>query len=264
VKPFCFTLFFLLLFPAYSQALPDEMDLGLQGTYATPYVQHFYPLGFSDPDSSGGSYFAFILYANSSSGRGEETDFRFIIQDLATDEWLVNYEFRSHPPERPLTFLPATQERLLRDYASEVPYLGPRFLWDFLHAPVVGALTDYQIQLGQPLELQSFPFRLEDQLYMLRIEEFIVPENLGGDYWVALYKTGQLSKKITDAENTFFLSLRSPGVIMSPFEKRVVVLLIKELPGFEGPPSDLKVLTVGAHLTEGFKPWGGRAYIENQ
>jgi hypothetical protein len=249
---------------AAAQIFPVKMTLQIPEELSSACFQDFYPIGFSDPALTEGSYFAFFLYKNFSGGLGEHTDFRFYIQDLITDDLVVSYEFRSNRADFTLDILEPAEEALLRKQASEVYALDPLHVWGALAKPIAEVLDQYGIQSNHRLELEPFPFRWADELFLLRIETFFQTEAFYGDYWVALYKSGQLSKRITEAEEVFLISMQSPGVILSPFENRIVVILFKEEPGFEGPPNDLSVLTVGAHLIEGFEPWGGRAYFENQ
>ena len=70
-------------------------------------------------------------------------------------------------------------------------------------------------------------------------------------------KSSELGTKRIDSytENDYNLCLGRivQGVIKSPYEKRVAVLVKEELRGYEGPPNVVKTKLVGADLERSFK-----------
>jgi hypothetical protein len=145
---------------AAAQIFPVKMTLQIPEELSSACFQDFYPIGFSDPALTEGSYFAFFLYKNFSGGLGEHTDFRFYIQDLITDDLVVSYEFRSNRADFTLDILEPAEEALLRKQASEVYALDPLHVWGALAKPYSRGPRPVRDPIESSTGIRAFSFSM--------------------------------------------------------------------------------------------------------
>ena len=228
--------------------VPQELDIYRESAGGVPeYLTHFYPLGFSERHS----YFAYVLYRNVSGGIGYYTYFELNIQNIVTDgiESRLVYDgrYRVDPNKGSYTEL----------YKSdpEDGYLEFATVWHHVSRDTEKLLKDYNIIRSENPELRSFPYTSKNgDSYVVNIETFgNVADNFRyNSYKVVLEKSGEEKKTIFNNQDCGAMAVTAAGLIESPYENRVVVILYETIRGFEGPPNDLRPVTIGSHLAYGF------------
>jgi len=121
-------------------------------------------------------------------------------------------------------------------------------------------LNDYGI-IQNEFKLEKPNFKHNDVDYNVILEsETAVNEDYGFDVMIGakiFLKSKQLgSKQVYDyKEKDYSLTLAQiiAGVLISPHEDRIVVILKKERSGYEGPPNVIFYTITGGNLTESFK-----------
>lgn len=225
-----------------------ELDIDKLDLYKDPtgYVRDLYPIGFSYDKP----YFAYILYKNFSGGIGSHTDFRFIIQNLVTDELVHEIKYTS--------FNKVYGDMYPELYAMEIEdsYIEFAAVYNFFKESIQNKLAEYNVSVVDEINMQKFPYNSEDgYIYNFTIDTFgDVYENFSYDsYIVKVDRSDSQSKVILDKQKTSALSVKPAGIILSPFEDRGIVVIIEERRGFEGPPNDFSPVLMGCHLEYGFK-----------
>lgn len=211
-----------------------EPDPNKEPTSTTFLTASFYPIGWSrdgkfaylvePPDEACGCYFAEI-----------------VIQDLVTDKILWSERYSSESLEKPeaenlATFWPKKQKQYsakLAKYGIR-PISDPRLIFPVLEFKddQLTPKIDVRIKTDNDLEvIGNVTVKLESKR---RGSKVISRES---------YRKGQISG---------FRNAEIAGLLKSPFEDRIVVLIVEEHRGWEGPPNITLIRVSGAALKAGF------------
>ena len=215
--------------------LPTELLIFSPEEINNGYLTHFYPIGFSPSSST----FAYCLYRTQRSGIGSYTSFSVCIQDLVSDDIHIAISYDS-----------SNLEERIPELSEEFP-VSFGSLWYYFSEDIESALSESGIIQTDDLELHPFPYIDEqNQQYMLRIETFSEEGSYSLEsFWIAILRTGGQSKRIHSSGETNLGWIRQVGIVRSPYEQRVAVLLIGGMRGFEGPPHDYDPIVIGCSLT---------------
>lgn len=248
------TLFFLLLIlvscaAAWTESnVPAEMDIYPESVRnESSYLTHFYPLGFSESKS----YFAYVIYRNVSGGVGYFTYFELKIQNIMTDKiesrLIYDGRYRTDPNE-------GSYPELYK-IDPEDDYLDFETVWIHIQKDIQKILQDFNIIRNDNLELKRFPYTGKNGTeYTVNIETFgNVAVNLRyNSYKVEFLRSEDEKKTIFHNKGCAAMAVDAVGLIESPYEKRVVVIIRETIRGFEGPPHSHKPVIIGSHLEYGF------------
>ena len=134
-------------------------------------------------------------------------------------------------------------------------YLEFETVWVHVFKDVQGLLQDFGIIRNDNLELKSFPYTDKNGTnYTVNIETFgNVADNFCFDsYIVEFVRSGNSKKTILNNRDCGAMAITAAGLIESPYENRVVVILRETIRGFEGPPNNYNPIVIGSHLEYGF------------
>ena len=194
-------------------------------------LENFYPIGWSEDgkfayytepaDEACGCYFG-----------------NLIIQDMRTDKilWRKDYTSENGGADN------------LKDY------------WQKNQKEFSRKLAEYKITAPKSFTLLDSPFKFQNDVFSVDLTQNLKFEDISAKGSVILqmiYKTGG-AKTIYEEKYTpkVYSSLRSAeigGILPSPFEARVAVVLVETHRGWEGPPNITRLKVIGASLTKGFK-----------
>jgi len=211
--------------------LPPEIKLPYKAHEMGLYITHFHPIGFSNK-----GHFAYILYKNESDGIGELTDFKFIIQNLVNDKIVYSLIYRN-------------------DEKGAIPL---NTLWKKYHHDIQKNLNLYAI-IPSEMVIEKLPYKTSNgELLSIRTENIPLPEEKSDEeFWriksYSAYASVQNKKEklIHQNKNSKSLGIDIGGIINSPYESRVAVVLIETFYGFEGSV-DRMPLIVGCRTDRGF------------
>jgi hypothetical protein len=182
-------------------------------------------------------HLAYCFYHDSLDPLGPCTDFRFIIQDLVTDE--IVFEIKYFSEKELLTFAEV--------YA--------------LHKKEISAKYGQFGIVESESVIKAFPLQLADEMYELEISA----EYYQDDIIYPLFDIEPLSllvvNLVSDARGTkeIYSLRRNSSVIsysafycQSPFEPRIALIVVLGAPGWEGTPLEYSYAVIGCHLKVGF------------
>ncbi len=193
--------------------------------------QKFYPIGWSKD-----GMFAYVIEpADEAAGL---YFFKLIIQNMISDKEVYRWEPEEDPEKGSV-----------------------RQMWKDYNMTFAEKLNEYKIIPQKDFKLLGTEFNTEDGRFKVTIENKMETDP---DFGFEVVKTtniylksSELGTKRIDSytENDYNLCLGRivQGVIKSPYEKRVAVLVKEELRGYEGPPNVVKTKLVGADLERSFK-----------
>ena len=190
----------------------------------------FYPIGWSKD-----GHFAYIVEpADEAAGL---YFFEFVIQNMISDKVVYSWKPDDELEE-------GSVKQMWKDYAM-------------LFAE---KLNKYGIIQQKDIKIESTEFSHANNKFKVTIDNQMGPSDFGFDVVKAteiFIKSPDLgSKRIykyTEKEASYILGEIVAGVIKSPYEDRVAVVVKKESSGYEGPPNVISQFLVGANLTESFK-----------
>ena len=193
--------------------------------------QKFYPIGWSKDGK-----FAYVIEpADEAAGL---YFFKLIIQNMINDKEVYRWE----PDEDPET---GSVTQMWKDYQMTF----------------AAALNEHKIIPQNDIKLLGTEFNTEDGKYKVTIENQMETDP---DFGFEVVKSTNIdiksselgTKRIysyTEKDYNQCLGRIVQGVIKSPYEKRVAVLVKEELRGYEGPPNVVREFLVGADLERSFK-----------
>ncbi len=181
-----------------------------------------YPVGFSPQG-------AFAWYAEWADEAVGGYLWSFVVTDLVTDGELARVDWSG--------------ERLgeLTDRAAVMGAEGARFL---------GLLGEHGVEISAPAALQPLPYRHRDASFEVVAEA----SDEDGVFDLVLVSSEGGRKRLGGVDTHAHLSRQdlappsAAGVIVSPHEPRLVVVVAFERPGYEGPPNVRSFSLLGAHL----------------
>lgn len=193
--------------------------------------QKFYPIGWSKDGK-----FAYVIEpADEAAGL---YFFKLIIQNMINDKEVYRWE----PDEDPET---GSVKQMWKDYQMTF----------------AAALNEHKIIPQNDIKLLGTEFNTEDGKYKVTIENQMETDP---DFGFEVVKTTNIDIKSSELGTKRIYSYTEKnynqclgrivqGVIKSPYEKRVAVLVKEELRGYEGPPNVVREFLVGADLERSFK-----------
>lgn len=212
---------------AYS--CPSELKFSTQsGDYL---YEKFYPIGWSK-----NGMFAYIVEpVDEAAG---QYFFKFVIKNMINDKEVWTWE----PKDEPET---GNVRKMWKDY-------GMIF---------TGKLSEYKIVQQKNLKMFGSEFTYKDKKFKVTIENKMETNE---DFGFEVVKSTNIFIKSPDlgekkihsyTENEYNLCVGKivQGVLISPFEDRVAVIVKTERCGYEGPPNVVEEFLVGANLVESFK-----------
>ena len=212
-----------------SYSCPVEMKYYQQ---SDEYIfEKFYPIGWSK-----NGLFAYIVEpADEAAGLYY---FKFVIKNMISDK-----EVYSWKPEEELE--KGNIRQMWKDYATTFTC----------------KLNEYKIIQQKDMKLLGTEFSYKDNKFKVTLENKMEPnEDFGFEVvkGTNIYiKSPQFGTKqiYSYTENEFNLCIGKivQGVLVSPFEDRVAVLVKTEKCGYEGPPNVIEQILVGANLVESFR-----------
>jgi hypothetical protein len=218
-------------------AIPPRMPLlfpqfeAFEAPNSQLIVGKLIPLGFSPdgkfayvtepPDEACGCYF-----------------FEFHIQDLETDRDLY-------------------KKRVEIDGTANIEWDR---VWRQYRTTFLAQLDSHRIVLGKFQQQQQFPIEVDSTTLNLRIDCSTVLSDFGDDArFVAIAQVFLSSKDWGEkrvAKLNYFhgnvMSLKEGCYLKSPFEDRVVLILLRESRGWEGPPNPIEHVVIGARMKTRF------------
>lgn len=212
---------------AYS--CPAELKYSQQSDeYIT---EKFYPIGWSKD-----GLFAYIIEpADEASG---QYFFEFVIRNMISDKVVFSWK-----PE------------------DELEEGNIKQMWKDYNVTFSQKLNQYKIIQQEKPQLLGTEFSYKDNKFKVTIENKMVTDPDYGFEVVkgtTIYiKSPELGTKniysYTEKEQVLCIGKIVQGVLLSPFEDRVAVLVKTEKCGYEGPPNVIEQFLVGANLVESFK-----------
>ncbi|MBP5502854.1 MAG: hypothetical protein IKR94_08780 [Bacteroidales bacterium] len=193
----------------------------------------FYPIGWSKD-----GHFAYILEpADEAAGL---YFFKFRIQNMISDK--IVYEWELDPDE-------------------EVETGNVKQMWKDYETVFVEKLNKYGIIQQKNFTIEGTEFTKNDKKFKVVIENEMATNE---DFGFEVVKSTQINLKSPDlgekqiynyTEKEFNLCVGKiiQGVLISPYENRVAVMVKTENCGYEGPPNVISQFLVGTNLTESFK-----------
>ena len=193
----------------------------------------FYPIGWSKD-----GHFAYIVEpADEASGL---YFFKFIIQNMISDK--VVYQWELDPDE-------------------EVESGSVKQMWKDYETVFVEKLNKYGIIQQKNFKLEGSEFTKNDKKFKVVIENEMATNE---DFGFEVVKNTQINLKspelgekqiynYTEKEFNLCVGKIIQGVLISPHENRVAVMVKTENCGYEGPPNVISQFLVGTNLTESFK-----------
>jgi hypothetical protein len=134
-------------------------------------------------------------------------------------------------------------------------------MWKENQMTFAAALNEHKIIPQKDIKLLGTEFNTEEGKFKVTIENKMETDP---DFGFEVVKTTNIDIKASElgskriysyTENDYNQCLGRivQGVIKSPYEKRVAVLVKEELRGYEGPPNVVREFLVGADLERSFK-----------
>ncbi|MCQ2974462.1 MAG: hypothetical protein MJ211_06580 [Bacteroidales bacterium] len=191
----------------------------------------FYPIGWSKD-----GHFAYIKEpADEAAGL---YFFEFVIQNMISDKIVYSWKPEDDPDE-------GSVKQMWKDY--EMLF--------------VEKLNKYGIIQQKNIKLEGTEFTKNNKKFKIIIENDMEPNE---DFGFEVVKSTDISIKspdlgskqvynYTEKEYNLCVGRIVQGVIMSPFEDRVAIMVKSESCGYEGPPNVISQFLVGTNLTESFK-----------
>ena len=195
--------------------------------------QKFYPIGWSKDGK-----FAYVIEpADEAAGL---YFFKLRIQSMISDK--IVYEWELDPDEG-------------------VETGSVKQMWKENQMTFAAALNEHKIIPQKDIKLLGTEFNTEEGKFKVTIENKMETDP---DFGFEVVKTTNIDIKASElgskriysyTENDYNQCLGRivQGVIKSPYEKRVAVLVKEELRGYEGPPNVVREFLVGADLERSFK-----------
>ena len=193
--------------------------------------QKFYPIGWSKD-----GLFAYVIEpADEAAGL---YFFKLIIQNMISDKEVYRWEPEEDPEKGSI-----------------------KQMWKDYQMTFAAALNEHKIIPQNDIKLLGTEFNTEDGKYKVTIENQMETDP---DFGFEVVKSTNIdiksselgTKRIysyTEKDYNQCLGRIVQGVIKSPYEKRVAVLVKEELRGYEGPPNVVREFLVGADLERSFK-----------
>jgi hypothetical protein len=208
--------------------LPDELPY-IRQKFDFLY-QKFYPIGWSQS-----GYFAYI---------SEPVDeacgcyfFELIIQNMVTDKVSYRFSFNDQGAGETL-----------------------KSVWDKKQTMFAKKLSEYSIVQDGGFKLAPESFEYSQQKYSIKYKTRMEKDS---DFMLDLVKQykinlvrGSTTKIVCDEQipkNDAILNLIVSGVVTSPYENRIAIVVQEERRGFEGPPNILNFRLIGSNLEKGFE-----------
>lgn len=193
----------------------------------------FYPIGWSED----GKFAFFYEAADEASGLYH---FEFVIQSMVSDKILYKWKL-----EDEIDLDKGSVKQMFKD--NQMLFCAK--------------LDEYGIIQEKKISLLESQFDSNGKKYKVTIENEM---ELNQDFGFEVVKSTEIfikcpdlgTKKIysyTENDYSMVLGASIAGVIKSPYEERVVVLVRSERWGYEGPPDVISCFVVGSNLTETFK-----------
>ena len=216
------------------KAFPDYF--GQEFPHLIP--ETFFPIGWSrdgkfayyvEPvDEACGCYFA-----------------KLVIQDLRTDK--IIWEFKYQGEE-------VNDENALVENLETLWAKNKKLFSEKLRANKIEQTANFEM-LGGTFEAEGKTFTAKANLTEGKNPEFV--EKRIDKISLTLSNPRMGSKVIYSSDHSkeeywFMLDANVIGVFKSPFEKRVAVVMIEVMRGYEGPPHTADIRIVGADLVSGF------------
>jgi len=126
---------------------------------------------------------------------------------------------------------------------------------------IISKLKEFSIIPQQRMVLQNFPFQNESFTFKKDLKvEYQTDPDFGFDVIkkikLSIERSDKTTKQIVHfVEKEYPMSLRADvlGLLKSPFENRVAILMMSEQRGYEGPPNTVHLQFAGCDLHEGFQ-----------
>ena len=190
----------------------------------------FYPIGWSKD-----GHFAYIVEpADEAAGL---YFFEFVIQNMISDKKVWTWKPKDEVEE-------GSVKQMWKDYAMVF----------------AEKLNQYGIIQQKDIKIEPTEFTNGGNKFKITIDNKMETCDFGFDVVKAtdvFIKSPELgSKRIysyTEKEISYTLSKIVAGVIKSPYEDRIAVIVKTEINGYEGPPNVISQFLVGANLKESFK-----------
>ena len=185
--------------------------------------QKFYPIGWSKDGK-----FAYVIEpADEAAGL---YFFKLRIQSMISDK--IVYEWELDPDEG-------------------VETGSVKQMWKENQMTFAAALNEHKIIPQKDIKLLGTEFNTEEGKFKVTIENQMETDP---DFGFEVVKTTNIDiRAYTENDYNQCLGRIVQGVIKSPYEKRVAVLVKEELRGYEGPPNVVRSFLVGADLERSFK-----------
>jgi hypothetical protein len=193
--------------------------------------EKFYPIGWSK-----NGLFAYIIEpVDEAAG---QYFFKFVIKNMINDKEVWSWSPDDEPEKG-----------------------NVRQMWKDYGITFTGKLSEYKIIQQKNIKLLGSEFSYKDKKFKVTIENKMeTNEDFGFDVVKStniFIKCPELgTKKIhsyTENEYNLCVGKIVQGVLLSPFEDRVAVLVKTERCGYEGPPNVVEEFLVGSNLVESFK-----------
>jgi len=230
---------FVLIVMAFSNSftntlqLPEEVPLPNFESYydssATVAIPKFFPIGWSKKGT-----FAYVssFYSDATA----KTEVTLIVLDLKTDS-LLSY----------------LSEEVDSDTASAVTAF-----WKSNSDTIATLMNTYAVVMNKAA-ISAFPYNYTEGIMTIEIvnvcnsKDVVVESLTKADTVKIIAHTGTGSKLLGSYISTFLCgTVETAGVIKSPYEQRVAVVLTSWSPGWEGPPRTVSVMIRGCHLSKGW------------
>ena len=147
------------------------------------------------------------------------------------------------------------------DPEEEVETGSVKQMWKDYETVFIEKINKYGIIQQKNFKLEGTEFTKDDKKFKVVIENDM---ETNSDFGFEVVKSTQISLKspelgekqiynYTEKEYNLCVGKIIQGVLVSPFENRVAVMVKTENCGYEGPPNVISQFLVGTNLTESFK-----------
>lgn len=214
--------------------LEGEETVVNEDGFRTLLREKFYPIGWSKdgkfayltepPDEACGCYFVEIY-----------------IVDLQTDKVLWSEKYNSEGDKKPDTLKGYWQknQRKLSQKLNQYKIISSKS-FSHLQTSFKSKSDSFKVDLFSDVKLGDDAYSSEG-----KVEIKLISSQKGEKTLYQEVYQGENYKGVMDAE--------VGGVLRSPFEDRIAVILSQTQRGWEGPPHITRISIVGADLTKGFK-----------
>lgn len=241
-----------LLFLATTSLYCDDVYDTIPMRHVSPHEplhkygnSRFFPLGWSRDGK-----FAYIV-ENYEDAVGVGPIYSWRIVDTVTDEivWRKGLQYDAWEEEY---YEFQTNQRLAEEQIEYFEYAFSKRIAEYR-----SDLEGYGIVYDPNIEFMAFPYETAGMQYNASIvditEGFVHIADFITGYRVVVERSIGDSKTVKHEKETAILGVKVAGLFVSPFEKRICIVLFETWRGFEGPPNPSNLVLVGSHLEYGYK-----------